>query len=292
MKKLLAGLVIVLGSVLAAISVAIAGGGIYPSHTASVTANLTPTQWVVLYGEVVVDVKNGYNVNRRILIAERGFYPGDCPGVWCYEKFVDYAIVDGFISPLLDRQGAVSVFCVAREKFHPGVSVGIDPSECAASTPAPIMITPTPTSTPVALSCSQVLVEGATFLETYQGQNGLYYLYSINSGATARLKAQVVPSGTQVIRWAVGGSRYLPSAGTLSYPVQGETTIVDWTAPINPMGTEEGVDIRADISEYPQAWVYCPTLTFAVRPASPVATPTPTGTQMSNRLWFPEVKNK
>lgn len=131
--------------------------------------------------------------------------------------------------------------------------------------------TPTPTSTPspspvAAQSCSRVTVEGATFVKTYQGQNGLYYQYSINSGATAKLTAQVTPAGGYV-RWTKGGSINLPNDGTFTYPNSNNTSIVNWTAPNNPVSTEEGVDIRGDISEYPNTWKYCPTITFAVKPA-------------------------
>lgn len=124
---------------------------------------------------------------------------------------------------------------------------------------------PTSSSGP---SCNSVNVEGATYVRTYQGQNGTYYQYSINSGATARLVARVLPPDTRV-NWKAGGSANLsdPRLG-FSYPYPNNTSVVDWTAPNNPMTTEEGVDIRGDISEYPNPWKYCPTITFAVKPGS------------------------
>lgn len=125
---------------------------------------------------------------------------------------------------------------------------------------------PTPTPTPIAAqSCSGVVVEGATFTQTYQGQNGTYYQYSINSGATAKLTAQTTPAGGYV-RWTKGSSINLPNDGTFTYPDSNNTSIVNWTAPNNPVSTEEGVDVRGDISEYPNTWEYCPTITFAVKP--------------------------
>lgn len=128
---------------------------------------------------------------------------------------------------------------------------------------------PTPTPTPVKIvgnSCTISNVSGATFSQTYQSQNGLYYLYYINSGATANISVNVDPSGAFVNWKIVSNSSNLPNGGSLSYPNSNSTSVVNWTAPINPVNTDEGVDIRGDISEYPNPWKYCPTITFAVRP--------------------------
>lgn len=122
-------------------------------------------------------------------------------------------------------------------------------------------------STPQAESCSSVTVEGATFVKTYEGQNGTYYLYSIESGATARLTANTSPPNSYV-KWVIGGSSKLPNAGTLTYPYPDNTSIVNWTAPNNPTDTEQGVDVRGDYSEYPNEWKHCPIVTFAVQPQS------------------------
>lgn len=138
----------------------------------------------------------------------------------------------------------------------------------SSSTPTPTPA-PTPTPTPqriTADSCSGVSVEGATFVKTYSGQNGTYYQYSINSGATAKLTAQVTPAGGYV-NWKLASvSSNLPNGGSFSYHDSNNTSVVNWTAPSNSSGSEQGIDVRGDISESPNTWKYCPTLTFAVKP--------------------------
>lgn len=115
-------------------------------------------------------------------------------------------------------------------------------------------------------TCAIGSVDGATFSQTYQGQNGTYYLYNISSGATAKIAVNVSPTGAYV-DWKIATfSQNLPDGGSFSYPNSNDTSVVNWTAPSNPKTTDEGVDVRGDISEYPNPWKYCPTITFAVKP--------------------------
>lgn len=136
---------------------------------------------------------------------------------------------------------------------------GSDGSITDVCTKSVTVSSPTPAPSPIAAqSCSGVSIEGATFVSSS--------IYSINSGATAKLTAQVTPTGVYV-NWKIATfSSNLPNGGSFSYPDSNNTSIVNWTAPNNPKTTEEGVDIRGDISEYPNPWRYCPTITFAVKP--------------------------
>ena len=44
--------------------------------------------------------------------------------------------------------------------------------------------------------------------------------------------------------------------------------MVNWTAPIPIDKIDAGVDVRGDISEYPNPWKYCPTINFIVKAVS------------------------
>ena len=88
-------------------------------------------------------------------------------------------------------------------------------------------------------------------------------MYRINAGSTATLTAQTSP-GNGAVNWKIASkSSNLPNGGSFS---SNGSSVTNWTAPSNPSTSEEGVDIRGDISEYPNTWKYCPTITFAVKP--------------------------
>ncbi|MBI4029193.1 MAG: hypothetical protein HY376_02410 [Candidatus Blackburnbacteria bacterium] len=137
------------------------------------------------------------------------------------------------------------------------------------STPTP---TATKTATPQVQTCSEVTVSGATFLQTYQGQHGTNYLYKVDSGAKVRLVANLSSAGP--VEWKANHSLRLANGGSFSFPNPANTSIVDWTAPVNTSVAAEGVDVRGDTSNDP--WRYCPTITFGVWPQTPTVTATAT----------------
>lgn len=146
-------------------------------------------------------------------------------------------------------------------------------------------IQPSPTPTPPSLSCASVNVEGAILVGTHKAQSGMVSIYSVNSGATVKLTAQVSPLGTKVSWKNTGISRNLPNGGTFSYPNSNNTSVVNWIAPDNPMTTEEGVYVRGYISEYPDPTIYCPEIDFAVKPVVQL-TPAPCRVTLTDYTVF------
>lgn len=131
-----------------------------------------------------------------------------------------------------------------------------------ATIPATFPPTPTasavPTSLPHATSCSTVDVNGGA---TYGGIVNGSSLYYIASGQTVNLHAITTPQNAYVNWKTPTFSMRLPNGG--SFSTNGVAT-VNYTAPINTSGSDQGVDVRGDISEYPNPWIYCPPMTFAV----------------------------
>ena len=125
-------------------------------------------------------------------------------------------------------------------------------------TPKP-KATKTPKSSPypTASSCSSISVSGGSYGGIVNGKS-LYYL---SSGSTVTLTANTVPINASVNWKIVSFSSALPNGGRFS---SNNAPTVGYTAPINISGVDQGVDIRGDISEYPNPWIYCPPITFAI----------------------------
>jgi hypothetical protein len=117
--------------------------------------------------------------------------------------------------------------------------------------------TPTPTPYPKATSCSDVEVVGAAQGGTVNGKKTYY----VKSGATIYLHALTTPQNSSV-NWKVAQySSKLPDPGTFSTNL---APYVEYKAPVNKSGSDQGVEIRGDISEYPNQWLYCPPFTVAI----------------------------
>lgn len=152
-------------------------------------------------------------------------------------------------------------------------------------------VTFVPSPTPVTPFCSDsVDVKGAAYVRSYRGQDGdLKYLYNIPSGGKARVTVYPTPVDSPVNWKIVGVSYKLPDGGYFSYPEAGKTLVVDYWAPINYVDSAQGVDIRGDLSDYPQPWVHCPTITFAVQPNDPPLGPVCDGGCEEIRRLYREV---
>lgn len=122
---------------------------------------------------------------------------------------------------------------------------------------------PKPTKTPIsspyptASSCSSVSITGGSYGGIVNGK-ALYY---IASGSKVTLAANTTPPNG-LVNWKIASFSYrLPNGGSLS--TNNAPTVV-YTAPVNSSGSDQGVEIRGDISEYPNPWIYCPPITFAI----------------------------
>lgn len=117
---------------------------------------------------------------------------------------------------------------------------------------------PTPTPYPKATACSWVTVTGA---ESYAGPYNGKPLYYLKSGSTVTLTAETTPTNGWV-DWKIASfSARLPNGGVFS---SNFAPTVNYTAPINTSGSDQGVEVRGDISEAPNPWIYCPPMTFAI----------------------------
>lgn len=147
---------------------------------------------------------------------------------------------------------------------------GMAKSVCQNRSNCPI---PSASPTPQSLSCSGVTVEGAI-----QTRSGTETIYIMDSGAKAKISAQVTPAEAKV-NWKIAtASKNLPSSGSFEIPDLNNTSVVNYTAPNNPVSTLEGVQVRGDLSEYPDPLVSCPVINFAIKPAvqpTPTSNPTP-----------------
>lgn len=140
-------------------------------------------------------------------------------------------------------------------KPTPTATPVVYPTPVATATPT---ASPIPTSLPHATSCSTVDVNGGA---TYGGIVNGKSLYYIASGQTVFLHAITTPENAYV-NWKIATfSSALPNGG--SFNTNGVAT-VNYTAPINTSGSDQGAEVRGDISEYPSPWIYCPPMTFAV----------------------------
>lgn len=140
-------------------------------------------------------------------------------------------------------------------------------------------ITASPTPTPAAISCTNVIVEGAI-----QGKLAGQTIYTVESGGKIKITADITPADTKLEWKEVSRSRNLPAAGKFEYPDANNTSVVNYTAPANPTQNPEGTEVRADVpgdpSQNPPA--SCPAITIAVKPAvQPTPTPTYTVTPTS-----------
>lgn len=114
-----------------------------------------------------------------------------------------------------------------------------------------------PTSTAVPTACNSVTVTGGTYGGIVNGKS-LYYL---SGGSTITLAANITPLNASV-NWKIAGfSISLPNGGSFS---SNNAPTVKYIAPTNASGADQGVEIRGDISEYPNPWIYCPPITFAI----------------------------
>lgn len=126
------------------------------------------------------------------------------------------------------------------------------------NTPKPKPTNP-PTSSPYpsASSCISVSVIGGVYSGIVNGKS-LFYL---SSGSMVTLTANTTPTGA-LVNWKIASfSSALPNGGNFS---SNNAPTVNYTASINKSGTDQGVEIRGDISEYPNPWIYCPPLTFVI----------------------------
>jgi hypothetical protein len=110
---------------------------------------------------------------------------------------------------------------------------------------------------PQATSCSSVSVVGAIS----QGEVGGKTVYYVKSGAKVVLTANTIPANG-FVRWKIASFSSALSRGGSFSPSAGPK--VTYKAPINKSGSDQGVEIRGDISEYPNEWLYCPPITLAI----------------------------
>ncbi len=122
----------------------------------------------------------------------------------------------------------------------------------------------TPTTTPIpqptyttATSCSSVTISGASYGGNQYGKE----IYYTNSSSTITITANTTPPNGKVAWKVASFSNQLPNGGSFSATNQPTTT---YTAPPNNSGSDQGVEIRGDISEYPGPWLYCPPFTLAI----------------------------
>ena len=138
-------------------------------------------------------------------------------------------------------------------------NIGVTPTPTAVPTAAAVAATPTSTSAGIvqATSCSSVSVSGGT----YGGVVGGKALYYVASGGSLGLTANTTPTNGTT-NWKIASfSSALPNGGSFSVNNSPTTT---YTTPTNSSGSDQGVEIRGDISESPNAWLYCPPITIGV----------------------------
>lgn len=135
-----------------------------------------------------------------------------------------------------------------------GSTVGRIPPNCDFA--------PCPTSTPPAIYCPSVTVTGATYEGIFSNQ----IRYSLESSGSATIHANTIPANLPV-NWKAQFSSQLPNGGSFANNYVATTL---YTAPANTSGSDQGVEIRGDISEYPSPWIYCPPFTIVVKPVANV----------------------
>ena len=108
-----------------------------------------------------------------------------------------------------------------------------------------------------ASSCSTVTVTGATYAGSSYGKE----IYYMASSGTVTLTANTTPTNGKVAWKIASYSNLLPNGGSFS---ANNRPSVTYTAPANTSGSDQGVEIRGDISESPNPWLYCPPFTLAI----------------------------